>query len=150
MGGELREMNANQKYWSHGWCFSLQLRDSWKGMILEWKGLCRTFHPPFYFTLVLFLWCLFNNLYFWSSLPQHQSRVGCQFLHWPETLIFPFFFFLNLCFLVLFSRTSQSRFAPLGGLFKNWDSVRMGEHPQLLQQSLKLLLMRLVQSPGNL
>lgn len=54
--GEKREMNTSQKYWSHGWCFRLQLRDSWTKMILEWMGLCRTFNLTSYFTMTLVLW----------------------------------------------------------------------------------------------
>lgn len=41
-------MNASQNYWSRGPGFRLQLRDSWNEMILDWKGLYRTFNPiPF-------------------------------------------------------------------------------------------------------
>lgn len=88
----------SQNYGSHGWCFRLQLRELWKGVVSEWKGLCRIFHPTSCSTLLLFLPWLLNNYQTWSPLPGHSSGVvrspwGVSSYFDPKTYSFPFFIY---------------------------------------------------------
>lgn len=93
-GGRLGRWMLSQNSGSHSWCFRLQLRDSWKGVISEWKGLCRSVNLSSCFMLLLFLPGLLKNRQSQSPLPRHPGVVrspwGVSSYFDPKTYSFPF------------------------------------------------------------